>query len=231
MNPKSFSVVYEDNHLLVVNKPAGLATMGVQADQPSLIHCAKSYIKAKYDKPGNVFLGIVSRLDTPVTGVVTMARTSKAASRLSAQFRDGTVEKTYWAVVSDPVDLDSEELLDWIRKPESKRKVRIVADEKEGAQLARLRYRVLDRIGPNTLLEVELLTGRKHQIRVQLSHAGFPIVGDLKYGSRKKFPLGIALHAYSVSVSHPTTREKMTFSAEPPTYWPKSWRSFRGRPG
>lgn len=212
-------ILYEDNHLLAVVKPAGLPTMGVAEDLPSLLTVAKQYIKDRYAKPGNVYLGIMSRLDAPVTGVVLLARTSKAASRLTEQFRTHAVAKTYWALVEGEVDPPSGQWTDWLRHDERHRKVHWTSPGAADAKEARLEYRLLRRVQRYSLLEVTLLTGRKHQIRVQLSSRGLPIVGDLKYGSRHHFPAGIALHARRLAVQHPTTGETIDLVAPLPDSW------------
>ncbi|MEX0610983.1 MAG: RluA family pseudouridine synthase [Pirellulales bacterium] len=229
--PGMLDVLYEDNHLLAVNKPAMLPTMGVAEDRPSLLTEAKEYVRRKYDKPRNVYLGIVSRLDAPVTGVVLLARTSKAAGRLAKQFRERDVEKTYWALVEGEVDPPAGRLTDFLRKDERHRRMHIAAERTPGAQAAELSYRELgsqpgepqagEKMGL-TLLEVRPLTGRKHQIRVQLSHAGFPILGDRKYGASRAFPEGIALHARRLVIEHPVS--KMQLAIEAPL--PASWRKF-----
>jgi 23S rRNA pseudouridine1911/1915/1917 synthase len=222
MNPPPLNVLYEDNHLLVVNKPAGLPTMGTPGDQATLLTVAKEYVKQRYEKPGNVYLGVMSRLDAPVTGVVLLARTSKAAARLTEQFRSHSVEKTYWAVVEGFFDGDSLQgtLIDWLAHDDRHRRMNIVGPTMPGAKEARLSYRQLDRIANQfTRLEVKLETGRKHQIRLQMSHHGHPIVGDRKYGSRTPFPVGIALHARQLIVAHPTTGVSLTFEAPPPATW------------
>ncbi len=221
------NVLYEDNHLLVVNKPAELPTMGVAADRPSLLSVAKEYIRQKYNKPGKVYLGIVSRLDAPVTGVVVIARTSKAAGRLSEAFRERRVKKVYWALVLGDPDLEKTTLEHYLRKDERHRRVHVTHADCPGAQLARLSYQVLARDDDNALLEVELETGRKHQIRVQLSKVGHPIFGDLKYGSSVQFPAGIALHAANVELMHPVRDEVMRFSAPLPASWKKHSMSKR----
>src|SRR5262245_15590711 len=223
-------VLYEDNHLLAVNKPAMLPTMGVAEDVPSLLTVAKEYVRRKYNKPGNVYLGIVSRLDAPVTGVVLLARTSKAAARLSQQFRERDVEKAYWAIVDGRIEPSEGQLVDFLRKDERHRKMHIASERTAGAQRAELEYRVMDRgevslsqgLGWASLLEVRPLTGRKHQIRLQLSHAGYPIVGDRKYGSTRSFPAGIALHSRRLVIEHPVS--KMQIAIEAPL--PASWRRF-----
>ncbi len=214
-------VLHEDNHLLVVNKPAMLPTMGVAADLPSLLSVAKEYIRRKYNKPGNVYLGIVSRLDAPVTGIVVIARTSKAAGRLSEAFRERQVKKLYRAIVSGVPDPPEETLEHFLRKDERHRRVHTTHADCPDAQLARLRYHVLARDERNSLVEVELETGRKHQIRVQLAKVGHPIVGDRKYGSVEKFATGIALHASKLELTHPVRDELMRFSAPLPASWSK----------
>jgi 23S rRNA pseudouridine1911/1915/1917 synthase len=219
--PSPFSVIYEDNHLLVVNKPAELPTMGVEASRPSLLSVAKTYIAAKYQKPGNVYLGIVSRLDAPVTGIVVIARTSKAARRLSEQFRNGTVTKTYLALVQPgPRPSDQPvECTDWLKKHERHRKVLVVDESTPAAQEARLRFISLGKSGRRALLRVTLLTGRKHQIRVQLSSRDFPILGDRKYGSSQGFPMGIALHSSELIIEHPVRKERLQFECPLPKCW------------
>jgi 23S rRNA pseudouridine1911/1915/1917 synthase len=221
MPPKlpALSVLYEDNHLLVIDKPVMLPTMGVAADRPSLLVQAKEYVRTKYEKPGNVYLGVVSRLDAPVSGVVLLARTSKAAARLTEQFRQRVVEKIYWAVVFGPVDRASGELVDFVRKDERHRRMHIAHPQHPEAKEARLTYRVRQSLGRETLLEVRLETGRKHQIRVQLAHQGWPILGDRKYGSSQAFPAGIALHSRRLSLLHPVRKTKMEFTAPLPSAW------------
>ena len=212
-------VLYEDNHLLAVNKPALLPTMGVAADEPSLLAVAKEYIRRKYGKPGEVYLGIVSRLDAPVTGVVLIARTSKAAARLSEMFRERHVEKTYWALVEGRVEPASGTLVHYLRKDERHRKMHVTIAGAADAQRAELNYRVLKSVKGNTLVEVELLTGRKHQIRVQLADAGWPVVGDRKYGSRRAFPNGIALHSRRLKFNHPVQKVPVEIEAPLPPAW------------
>jgi len=219
MNPHSLVVVYEDNHLLAVLKPAGLATMGLPSDKPTLLTVAKQYVKDRYEKPGNVYLGVMSRLDTPVTGIVLFARTSKAARRLTEQFRNRTVQKTYWALVEGVAKPVADECVDWLFADERHRRVRVVDSTRPGAKEARLAYRRLELLDGNSLLEVELLTGRKHQIRVQLARRGHPILGDRKYGGRQAFPVGIALHARRLVVSHPVGGEPVVLKGPLPPAW------------
>ncbi len=215
------NVLFEDNHLLVVDKPAELPTMGVAADRPSLLSVAKEYIRQKYNKPGNVYLGIVSRLDAPVTGIVVIARTSKAAGRLSAAFRDRHVQKIYWAAVSGIPQPTNDTLEHHLRKDERHRRVHTTHADCPDAQLARLRYQTLSHNDRSALVEVELETGRKHQIRVQLAKVGHPVFGDRKYGSVEAFPNGIALHARRVVLQHPVRDEELSFTAPLPPSWSK----------
>lgn len=217
---RQLEVLYEDNHLLAVNKPAMLPTMGVAAGKPSLLDVAKDYIKKKYNKPGQVYLGVVSRLDAPVTGVLLIARTSKAASRLSEQFRSRQVEKIYHAIVEGrPVPREAQ-LEHWLRKDERHRKMHVTMKDLEQAQQARLRYRVLRELaGDLAMLEVQLDTGRKHQIRVQLSAIGHPILGDRKYRGSATFGVGIALHSHLLRFEHPVRKEAVELTAPKPPSW------------
>jgi 23S rRNA pseudouridine1911/1915/1917 synthase len=212
-------ILYEDNHLLAVVKPSGLATMGLAKGEETLLTCTKDYIKRKYNKPGEVYLGVVSRLDVPVSGVVLFARTSKAAARLNEQFRTHSVEKIYVALVEGSVDPPEGEWTDWIREDERHRKVGL-AQSGNGKE-AKLQYRTLRKTGNNSLIEIRLETGRKHQIRVQFSGHGFPILGDRKYGAKTIFPNGIALHALKLTVTHPTTHQRILLTAPLPASWKK----------
>jgi len=215
------SILYEDNHLLVLNKPAGLATMGVTEDRESLVQLAKDDLKRRFNKPGNVYLGVVSRLDSTVSGVIVLARTSKAASRLNDQFKSRDVEKVYWAIVSGKPP-QSGECVDRLWHDDRAQCVKVVDAQHAGAQEARLSFRRLQPITRGTWLEVQLHTGRKHQIRVQLAERGWPVWGDKKYGSRESFAAGIALHARRLAIDHPTRDERMEFIAPVPA----SWKSF-----
>lgn len=220
-------VLYEDNHLLVVNKPAGVATMGMAAGATSMVTLAKEYLKQHFKKPGNVYLGVVSRLDSLVSGVLIFARTSKGAARLSEQFRERGAKKIYWAIVAGAPEPKSAELVHWISKDESQQRMVVRNKKFADAQEARLRYQTLRKFAGGTLLEVELQTGRKHQIRVQLAAAGHAILGDRKYGSQEPFPAGIALHARSLTIDHPTLKKPLTFVAELPKAWGKWDGQFR----
>lgn len=215
-------ILYEDNHLLAVVKPAGLATMGLPDGKPTLLTLAKSYVKERYHKPGNVYLGVVSRLDFPVTGLVLLARTSKAARRLSEQFRTRAVEKVYWAIVEGSPEPAAGTCEDWLGPDKRRRRMRIVGPTMPQAKVARLAYRRLRRLGGGTLVEIRLATGRKHQIRLQLAHRGHPILGDRKYGSVRTFASGIALHARSLTFTHPVKNERLTLEAPVPEAWSSS---------
>ncbi len=214
--PPPLDVLFEDNHLLVINKPVGLATQGVVEGAPSVVTAAKAYLKRKYDKPGNVYLGVVSRLDASVSGVLVLARTSKAAARLNDQFRERTAKKVYWAVVEEAPAPPASELTDWLKKDEKTQRMAVVSRHTIGAQKAKLTYRTLNNQPQAYLVEVQLETGRKHQIRVQLAHLGCPILGDHKYGSRRKLAAGIALHAYALEIIHPVSKEVLRFTAPLP---------------
>ena len=215
-------VIYEDNHLLAVVKPAGLPTIGVADDQSSLAKLAKQYLKTKYQKPGNVFLGVMSRLDAVATGIVVFARTSKAAARLTDQFRNHTVDKVYLAVLEGTIEPSAATLEDWVAKNESRHRMETVPSTQLGAQQAQLAYRRLETGRKTSLVEVKLETGRKHQIRLQMASRGHPIVGDTKYGSNQTFPRGIALHSTQLTIQHPTCGDAITFTCPPPP----TWRSF-----
>jgi 23S rRNA pseudouridine1911/1915/1917 synthase len=219
MRHSNLEIIYEDNHLLAVNKPAGLPTMGVAVHSASVITLAKQYIKRRYQKPGNVYLGIMSRLDASSSGVVLLARTSKAAARLTEQFRTRTVQKTYWAIVSGMLEPAEAQLVDWVVKDEALQRMVIASSADGGAKEARLRYRRVRAVGRGTLVEIELLTGRKHQIRLQLSTRGFPLLGERKYGQGLPFSPGIALHARRLVVEHPVRREPLELSAPVTAAW------------
>ena len=222
-------MLYEDNHLLVVNKPAPLATMGKRPGEETLVSRAKQYVKHKYHRPGNVYIGVVSRLDAVVTGVVVLARTSKAAARLHRQFLDRGVKKFYWAIVTGQLRPAEGRCHDWIRKNDEARRMVACREFARGAKEASLTYRTLSRNANWTLVDINLETGRKHQIRLQLSRRGHPILGDSKYGSQASFPTGIALHAHRVELNHPVKREPIVFDAPTPRYWSRFMKTVRSR--
>jgi len=217
---KPLEILLEDNHLLAVNKPAGLPTMGVTEDRASLVRLARDYIKRKYHKPGNVYLGVVSRLDAAVSGVIVLARTSKAAARLSKQFAARTVHKSYWAIIAAEIAPPEGRLIDHVVKDEQRQRMVVTSPGIAGAQEARLAYRLLRPLSNGlALVEVSLETGRKHQVRLQLAARGYPVVGDLKYGSREKFGRGIALHSRRLQFAHPITKARIELIAPPPSPW------------
>jgi 23S rRNA pseudouridine1911/1915/1917 synthase len=212
-------LLYEDNHCLAIAKPAGALSTHFAGGEETLDRAAKRYLKARYHKPGNVFLGVVHRLDRPVSGVLLFARTSKAAARLAEQFREGTVDKVYWAVVEGDVTPAEGDLEDWLKKDRAAGRVEVVGPDTPGARRARLHYRRLASQGGLTWLEVRPRTGRTHQLRVQLAHRGHPVYGDARYGSAHPFGRGIALHARTLTFLHPTRREPVTLTAEVPRPW------------
>jgi len=193
--------------------------MGVDAACPSLYSLAQQYVKQKYHKPGNVYLGVVSRLDACATGVIVLARTSKAAGRLAKQFRDRVVHKTYWALVTRRPEPPEAEAVNWLRKDERQRKMVVCDAAAPDALEARLAYRVLHQLDTAVLLEIILQTGRKPQIRVQRAARGMPIVGDRQYGSRVPFPAGIALHARQLRFVHPVRSAPIELVAPVPRTW------------
>jgi 23S rRNA pseudouridine1911/1915/1917 synthase len=219
MEPDELEILYEDNHLLAVNKPAGIPTQGSRPGEQSLVQVAKQYIKSRYQKPGNVFLGVVSRLDSTVTGVVVLARTSKAAARLTAQFGGGETSKLYWAVVERAPHPPSGNCVDWLLHDDVKKCVIVSTSNTPAAKEARLSYRTIQSLSAGWLVEVRLETGRKHQIRVQLAARGWPILGDKKYGSRSSWPKGIALHARQLDIMHPVRNEPLSLTAPVPKVW------------
>lgn len=221
--PPSLKILYEDNHLLAVEKSAGWPTMGVSAAEQSLVKEVKSYLKQKYNKPGNVYLGVVSRLDAVTTGVVLFARTSKAAKRLSEMFRTHNIEKTYLAIVEGCVQPESGSYHDWILKDEAHRRMRTVPSRRPGAKTAKLSYSRLKWLDDDSVVQIRLETGRKHQIRVQFASRGHAVLGDRKYGSRKRFPAGIALHARQLALTHPVKRTRLVIKSSPPRSWKPYW--------
>lgn len=218
-------ILFEDNHLLLVNKPAGLLVQGDTTGDESLVDLAKDYIKKRYNKPGNVFMGLVHRLDRPVSGVVLLARTSKALDRMNQAFREKRIKKTYWAVVESLPEKDRGHLVHWLSKDTSRNVVHAYQKQRSGSQEAELNYELKGRSGKWFLLEIDLLTGRPHQIRTQLKAIGCPIVGDLKYGSSRKTSNGsILLHARRLEFLHPVKNDPVVVTADPERAQP--WTDF-----
>jgi 23S rRNA pseudouridine1911/1915/1917 synthase len=223
--PENLQVLFEDNHLLIVNKRVGDLVQGDQTGDLPLSEICKEYIKKKYDKPGAVFLGVVHRLDRPTSGIVVFAKTSKALTRLNAMFSERDVHKTYWAIVKNKPEKNEDSLIHFLkRNPKnntSKAHIKEVADSKK----AHLDYKLVKSIDHYHLLEILLHTGRHHQIRAQLSAIGCPIKGDLKYGfDRSNEDGGICLHARFLTFSHPVTKTQLNIVAEVPSN--KTWRFF-----
>ena len=215
-------VLYEDNHLIAVNKPAGYLSQSDQTGDVTVMDLAKEYVKVRYNKPGDVFLGSVHRLDRPVSGVIVFARTSKALSRMTEIFRERKVTKTYWAIVEEQPTPIEGRLTGYLYKDAKKNISKVVpkanSNRHQGAKEATLDYRMIGRVGSNVLLEIKPLTGRPHQIRVQLAQQlESPIRGDLKYGFRTPNEDGnINLHSRRLEFQHPVKKEPITITAEPP---------------
>lgn len=229
MNASSIEnrILHEDNHLLVVNKLPSEIVQGDKTGDETLGDKIKAYIKVKYNKPGEVFLGVVHRIDRPVSGVVVFARTSKSLSRLNEMLKAGQIRKTYWAVVKNQPAADSGHLVNYLRRDEAKNKSFISPGPGSGTKTAELTYRMIGRSKDYYLLEVNLITGRHHQIRAQLAHIGCPIRGDLKYGYPRSNPDGsIHLHARTVSLVHPVQKLPLEITAPPPD--DPLWNHFSG---
>lgn len=209
-------VLFEDNHLLALWKPAGMLTMGDETGDVTMVDVAREYLRVKYNKPGNVYVGVVHRLDRPVSGVLLFARTSKAASRLSDQFRRNAVQKTYRAIVEGTPATPEAELTDWLLKDREVNVVSVVNPNVSGAQKCVLRYRVVQMQSGLSHLDIQPLTGRSHQIRVQLANQELPIVGDGKYGSTIRKGGRISLHAVSLEFEHPTLKTPVRVEAPIP---------------
>lgn len=211
------SIIYEDNHLLVVEKPVNIPVQADNTGDLDLLTELKQYVKETYNKPGEVYLGLVHRLDRPVGGIMVFARTSKAAARLSDQIRTRTFKKTYLAVVRGMPEKTEDTLRDYLLKNEAANMVSVVKEGTRGAKEAVLDYEVLKPAGELSLLRIKLHTGRPHQIRVQLSHAGYALYGDQRYGFGVNKPgQQIALWAHQVNFEHPTRKEMLSFSCNTP---------------
>lgn len=210
-------ILFEDNHILVVNKAVGQIVQGDKTGDEPLVDAVKNYLKEKYQKQGNVFLGLVHRLDRPTSGIVIMAKTDKALGRLSKQFRERAIQKSYETIVEGKFAQEEMILENFLAKNEKQNKSYVCGEKQLNAKLAKLKVTCL-KIGTNfSLLEIDLYTGRHHQIRAQLSHLGFPVKGDLKYGAKRSNPnAGISLHARKVGFEHPTTKQKIEIVAPYP---------------
>jgi 23S rRNA pseudouridine1911/1915/1917 synthase len=213
----NLEVLFEDNHLIIINKQSGDIVQGDKTGDTPLSEIVKAYIKDKYNKPGNVFLGVVHRLDRPTTGVVVFAKTSKSLERFNKMLRDKKVDKTYWAVVKNKPQKEEDTLTSYLIKNPKNNKSTSYSSEIEGSKKATLHYKVLKSLDNYHLIEVDLETGRHHQIRCQLAVIGSPIKGDLKYGfDRSNKDASIHLHARKIQFTHPVTKEQITILAPTP---------------
>ena len=218
----NLEVLFEDNHLLIVNKKSGDIVQGDKTGDKPLSDVVKEYIKEKYNKPGEVFLGVVHRLDRPTSGVIIFARTSKALERLNKMLRERTISKTYWAVVKNTPLKEKDSLIHFLKKNPKNNKSTVFTKETDASKKAILHYSVIKKLDNYSLLEIDLETGRHHQIRAQLAYIGTPIKGDLKYGaSRSNKDGSIHLHARKISFTHPVSKENISFLAPIPneTIW------------
>ncbi len=217
-NMENVNIIYEDNHVLVVIKPQNIPVQEDESKDKDLLTMLKEYLVEKYNKPGKAYLGLVHRLDRPTGGVMVFAKTSKAAERLCEQIKTGEFEKTYLTVVDGEPRIKSDRLSHYLKKNEKTNTVEVVPVLEQGAKLAELDYKVLESKDAVSLVKVKLLTGRSHQIRVQMSTIGHPVYSDLKYGKTKKekAPTFMALWATDLKFTHPTTKQRMSFRVFPP---------------
>lgn len=216
-NKDNLQVLFADNHLLIVNKRAGDITQGDKTGDKPLSEVAKEYIKDRYNKPGNVYLGVVHRLDRPTSGIIIFARTSKSLERLNKMLREKTINKTYWAIVKNQPNKAKDTLVNYLRKNPKNNKSSVFHKEVTSSKRAVLHYKTLQKLENYSLLEIDLETGRHHQIRAQLSAIGCPIKGDLKYGfSRSNKDASIHLHARQIEFIHPVSKENIKITAPTP---------------
>jgi 23S rRNA pseudouridine1911/1915/1917 synthase len=230
----NLEVLFEDNHCLAVNKPAGMPSQGESSGKPTLVDAVKSYLKVRYHKPGNVYVGLLHRLDQPTSGVVLLAKTGKAASRLSAQFRAGSIEKVYWAIVEGEPSQTEGHWTDALAKDRRINRSGVVSEGKHTGKEALVEFRVLERFGSYTKLELRPKTGRSHQLRAQLAERGLPILGDRKYGAKSRLRAldgghRIALWARELTFTHPTRGEVISVAAPIPADWPESVPEWKER--
>ncbi len=217
-------IIYEDNHLIVVNKPFGMPSQGDNTGDESVFDWVKNYIKVTYQKTGNVYTALLHRLDRPTGGLLVLGKTSKAAARMSKQFQDKKVKKTYWAITERVPQPETQRLQHYLKKLKGKNIMRAYHKNIHGSKEAILTYNVLEIRGKQALVEVDIQTGRRHQIRVQLASIGCTIKGDVKYGKTTfNFDRSIALLAQKISFEHPTLKKQMTFEVQPPDNEVWSW--------
>lgn len=210
------TILHEDNHIIVVMKPQGLPSCGDESGDDNMLEQVRRYIKEKYEKPGNVYVGLVHRLDRPTGGVMVFAKTSKAAARLAEQMRGGDFEKKYLTVLVGAPKEEKATLVNYLKKNPVNNMVYICTQTTDGAKMASLEYRVLEEKGGLCLTEVKLHTGRTHQIRVQMAGISHPVYGDMRYGGENAKKGNLALWAYSLTFTHPVTKERLKFMLEPP---------------
>ena len=213
----NLNILYEDNHIIVVNKRVGDIVQGDKTGDKPLSEVVKEYIKDKYNKPGEVFLGVVHRLDRPTTGIVAFARTTKALTRLNELFKNRETQKTYWAIVKKRPEKEHDTLVHYLKRNEKNNTSKAHTKEVPESKVASLDYKIIRQLDNYTVLEIDLHTGRHHQIRAQLSAIGSPIKGDLKYGADRSNPDGgISLHARKLVFTHPVSKEQLSITAPVP---------------
>lgn len=223
---EKLTVLYEDNQVVVVVKPQNVPTMPDESKDMDMLSMVKAYVKEKYNKEGDAFIGLVHRLDRPTGGIMVFARNSKSAKRLCEQFATHEVEKYYYAVTVGVVNDKTQKIVNYLKKDEKENIVKICPMSENGAKKAELVYNFLEDNGQNSLLEVKILTGRSHQIRLQLANIGYPLVGDVKYGKAKGSTSCLGLWAGKLVFKHPTTKEKMVFMVCPDME-KQPWKNFR----
>ena len=222
---KKSEILFEDNHLIIINKKPGILVQGDITGDIPLLEIAKKYIKSKYAKKGNVFLGLVNRIDRPVSGIVIFAKTSKALSRMNDKLKNRQIRKLYWLFISNKFKSNEGKIEGWFKKNKKINKSFFSKEEVKNSKYGSLKYRIIEKLEKYLKIEVDLETGRHHQIRCSFSEIGFPILGDLKYGSkRSNKDGGIYLHSREVNFIHPVTKKKIIITAEPPklTLWSAS---------
>lgn len=213
---EDLTILYEDNHIIVVLKPQNIPSCEDESKDRDMLTIIKEYVKVKYNKPGNVYLGLVHRLDRPTGGVMVFAKSSKAASRLAEQMKDGDFEKRYYAVLVGKPREEKATLTNYMKKNSINNMVYVCSPTESGAKFAELEYKVIEEESGLSLSDVRLHTGRSHQIRVQMNHIGCPVYGDMRYGGEKAKKGYLALWAYYLAFSHPISKERMVFRVEPP---------------
>lgn len=217
LNLTESEILYEDNHLIIINKKTGVLVQGDITGDLSLIEIVKNYLKEKYNKKGNVFLGLVNRIDRPTSGIVIFAKTSKALSRMNKKLRNREIKKIYWLIISNKFYLNYGEIKGWFKRNKKQNKSYLLDEEVKNSKYGSLLFKKLKNLDNYSLVEVELITGRHHQIRCSFSKIGYPILGDLKYGSKRSSKYGgIYLHSKEVEFTHPVSEKKIVIKAKTP---------------